>query len=80
MQLSWNETCLGIWRLGENLNFSHLLKTCKFICFVEVNFVIKKEFISDSLSGEKAARKEALWIFNLLNKAFLALIIFVRLG
>lgn len=43
---------------------------CKFICFAEANFVIKKEFISNSLSGEKADRKEALWIFNLLNKGF----------
>lgn len=60
MQLSWNETRLGIRRLGENLNFSHLLKTCKFICFAEANFVIKKEFICDSLSGEKADRKETL--------------------
>lgn len=52
----------------------------KFICFAEADFMIKQVFISPSLSAEKADRKEALWLFNLLSRGFPCLVTFFTLG
>ena len=59
------------------LSFKYL---SKLTCFAEADFMIKQAFISHSLSVEKADRKEALWLFNLLSRGFSCLVTFFTLG